>query len=196
MNTVADKFVEYNSMDASGKQISPSSNVLTFTKGSESKMMENIISSADAQQYSLSKVFTDWQPNNLTAQIAVSGVAASGQTISWKKGNASNEYFVPAKYYTYKANNASEVKSYVSAAAGATLKVPYGAGVNKSRSVSLGDTDGQTTGICDFTEAASVLSTCIFTLKGNGVHSLQPGLNIVKTTYSDGHTDVKKVLKK
>lgn len=563
MNTVADKFVEYNSMDASGKQISPSSNVLTFTKGSESKKMETIISSADAKQYSLSKVFTDWQPNNLTAQISVSGVVANGQTISWKKGNASayaiykdgslvtmvdanttsykasgsgtytikaansmgglgsgqnikvtvsssdsstssgsqgstssssqvsglskydlnqpigwsnvggkvtgsedknpvlvstmsqfleamkgteqrtiyvsgtlttnaqvyvqnaanktvyglpgsalsntthtsnanntgvlciknckniilrnltfkgpgaydidgkdnltmqkstyvwvdhcdfqdgcdgnfdintasdnisitwcrfrylitpwsggsggsndhrfsdliggsdkatgdegklkitfancwwdegckerlprvrygkihilnclysssnvgycigagyksniyvensvyataatqkkpwdcktsgsykdynitlkgcegtadaqsksgnNEYFVPAKYYTYKANNASEVKSYVSAAAGATLKVSYGAGVSKSRSVSLGDTDGQTTGICDFTEAAkSVLSTRIFTLKGNEVQTLQPGLNIVKTTYSDGHTDVKKVLKK
>ena len=112
-----------------------------------------------------------------------------------KSGN--NEYFVPSKYYTYKANNASEVKSYVSAAAGATLKVSYGAGVSKSRSVSLGDTDGQTTGICDFTEAAkSVLSTRIFTLKGNEVQTLQPGLNIVKTTYSDGHTDVKKVLKK
>lgn len=89
MNTVADKFVEYNSMDASGKQISPLSNVLTFTKGSESKKMETIISSADAKQYSLSKVFTDWQPNNLTAQISVSGVVANGQTISWKKGNAS-----------------------------------------------------------------------------------------------------------
>ena len=80
--------------------------------------------------------------------------------------------------------------------AGATLKVSYGSGVSKSRSVSFGDTDGQTTGICDFTEAASVLSTRIFTLKGNEVQTLLPGLNIVKTTYSDGHTDVKKVLKK
>ena len=87
------------------------------------------------------------------------------------------------------------MKNYVTAAAGATLKVSYGSGVSKSRSVSFGDTDGQTTGVCDFTEAASVLSTRIFTLKGNEVH-LQPGLNIGKTTYSDGHTDVKKVLKK
>lgn len=57
-----------------------------------------------------------------------------------KSGN--NEYFVPAKYYTYKANDASEVKNYVTAAAGATLKVSYGAGVSKSRSVSFGNTDG------------------------------------------------------
>lgn len=41
-----------------------------------------------------------------------------------KSGN--NEYFVPSKYYTYKANDASEVKNYVTAAAGATLKVSYG----------------------------------------------------------------------
>lgn len=97
---------------------------------------------------------------------------------------------------TIKANDASEVKNYVTAAAGATLKVSYGSGVSKSRSVSFGDTDGQTTGICDFTEAASVLSTRIFTLKDNEVQTLQPGLNIVKTTCSDGHTDVKTVLKK
>lgn len=32
--------------------------------------------------------------------------------------------------------------------------------------------------------------------EANEVQTLQPGLNIVKTTYSDGHTDVKKVLKK
>ena len=57
-----------------------------------------------------------------------------------KSGN--NEYFVPTKYYTYKANDASEVKNYVTAAAGATLKVSYGAGVSKSRSVSFGNTDG------------------------------------------------------
>ena len=111
-----------------------------------------------------------------------------------KSGN--NEYFVPSKYYTYKANDAFEVKNFVTAAAGATFKVSYGSGVSKSRSVSFDDTDGQITGVCDFTEAASVLSTRIFTLKGNEVQILQPGLNIVKTTYSDGHTDVRTVLKK
>lgn len=98
-----------------------------------------------------------------------------------KSGN--NEYFVPSKYYTYKANDAFEVKNFVTAAAGATFKVSYGSGVSKSRSVSFGDTDRQTTGICDFTEAASVPSTRIFTLKGNEVQTFQPGLNIVKTTY-------------
>lgn len=125
--------------------------------------------------------------------ITLKGCEGASEAQS-KSGN--NEYFVPSKYYTYKANDASEVKNYVTAAAGATLKVSYGSGVSKSRSVSFGDTDGQTTGVCDFTEAASVLSTRIFTLKGNEVQTLQPGLNIVKTTYSDGHTDVKTVLKK
>ena len=38
------------------------------------------------------------------------------------QSKSNNEYFVPTKYYTYKANDASEVKNYVTAAAGATLK--------------------------------------------------------------------------
>lgn len=63
-------------------------------------------------------------------------------TADAQSNSGNNEYFVLAKYYTYKANDASEVKNYVTAAAGATLKVSYGAGVSKSRSVSFGNTDG------------------------------------------------------
>lgn len=49
MNVVADKFVEYNSMDANGKVISPESLVLKFTKDSNSNEYETILTAEQAE---------------------------------------------------------------------------------------------------------------------------------------------------
>lgn len=88
MNTYADRFVEYNSKDSNGKTVSPASHVLTFTKNG-SKQYNTILSASEAAAYALSKVFADWQPNNLAAQVSVSGLSANGTTLSWQKDNAS-----------------------------------------------------------------------------------------------------------
>ncbi|MDE5846572.1 MAG: hypothetical protein K2H71_04410 [Muribaculaceae bacterium] len=72
MNCAADKFVEYNTMDANGNRISPASNKLTFTHSSGDKTYETILSDVEAEEYAISKVFPDWDPETIAAQAEYS----------------------------------------------------------------------------------------------------------------------------
>ncbi len=83
MNVVADRFVEYNTMDADGNVISPESNILTFTKDKNSKEAETIISAEEAALYTLENVFTDWAPADLTQQAVMSTVKVADGQLSW-----------------------------------------------------------------------------------------------------------------
>lgn len=57
MNSVADGFYEYNTMDESGKTISPASNVIKFYLASNEKEYETIIDETEAAKYTKEKVF-------------------------------------------------------------------------------------------------------------------------------------------
>ena len=72
MNCAADKFVEYNTMDINGNRISPASNKLTFTHSSGDKTYETILSDVEAEEYAISKVFPDWDPEAIAAQAKYS----------------------------------------------------------------------------------------------------------------------------
>ena len=72
MNCAADKFVEYNTMDTNGNRISPASNKLIFTHSSGDKTYETILSDVEAEEYAISKVFPDWDPEAIAAQAEYS----------------------------------------------------------------------------------------------------------------------------
>ena len=57
MNSAADGFYEYNTMDESGKNISPASNVINFTHSTGDKQYETIINAEEAANYTKEKVF-------------------------------------------------------------------------------------------------------------------------------------------
>ena len=59
MNSAADGFYEYNTMDESGKNISPASNVIEFTHKNGNKQYETIIDAEEAANYTKEKVFED-----------------------------------------------------------------------------------------------------------------------------------------
>ena len=59
MNSAADGFYEYNTMDESGKNISPASNVINFTHSTGNKQYETIIDATEAANYTKEKVFED-----------------------------------------------------------------------------------------------------------------------------------------
>lgn len=59
MNSAADGFYEYNTMDESGKNISPASNVINFTHKNGNKQYETIIDAEEAAKYTKEKVFED-----------------------------------------------------------------------------------------------------------------------------------------
>lgn len=69
MNCAADKFVEYNSMDTNGNRISPASNEINFTHSSGNKKYETILTDEQAAEYALDKVFPDWNPEAIAAQV-------------------------------------------------------------------------------------------------------------------------------
>ena len=57
MNSAADGFYEYKTMDESGKNISPASNVIEFTHKNGNKKYETIIDAEEAANYTKEKVF-------------------------------------------------------------------------------------------------------------------------------------------
>ena len=59
MNSAADGFYEYNTMDESGNSISPASKVIKFTHSNGDKEYETIIDAEEAEKYTKEKVFED-----------------------------------------------------------------------------------------------------------------------------------------
>lgn len=94
MNVTADKFVEYNSVDKDGNVVSPASNVVTFTKDSQQKTMETIITAEEAAEYSLDKVFPDWKPAALAQQTTVGAVSLTDNTLTWEAAQGATAYAI------------------------------------------------------------------------------------------------------
>ena len=134
--------------------------------------------------YATSSGYTDYN-------ITVTGCQGASDQ---QKKSGSISYFVPSKYYSYTSYDASKVQSVVSTYAGATLNISQS---NGARSASLGFDDDDVTDI-DVTSAVrnEIVSTHIFTSNGAEVTSYQKGLNIVKTTYANGKTEVRKIMVK
>lgn len=93
MNCAADKFVEYNTMDAEGNVISPESNVLNFTHSTGDKEYETILTAEEAAEYAIDKVFPDWRAEEIAAQKKVDSIELTAGQLSW---NAVDDAFAYA----------------------------------------------------------------------------------------------------
>ena len=62
MRTAKSDFREYHTMDAQGNDITPQSNVVTFTLKDEKNTIETILTKEEARKYNVKKIFTDWHP--------------------------------------------------------------------------------------------------------------------------------------
>lgn len=89
MNCAADRFVEYNSMDTEGNRITPTSNELTFTHSTGNKTYETVLSDVEAAEYAIEKVFPDWDPASIAAQVEYEANEATD----------ANVYLVDGKIY-------------------------------------------------------------------------------------------------
>lgn len=94
MNTLADAFFEYNSMDADGKVVSPSSNILKFTKDANSKEYETILSAEQAAEFAYSKVFTSWDPATLAKQVEAPKAKLVDKQVTWDNVEGATAYLV------------------------------------------------------------------------------------------------------
>ena len=63
MRTIQNDFYEYGTTDGEGRDITPRSNVVTFTLNGESHAVETILTEQQAAKYTLKNVFPDWRPD-------------------------------------------------------------------------------------------------------------------------------------
>ena len=167
MNCAADKFVEYNSMDAEGNRISPASNELTFTHSSGNKSYETILSDVEAAEYSIDKVFPDWDPEAIASQAEYSP----------NEETAGNVYLVEGKIY-----------------AG---ELPEGQGIKVRKANARGgfgpEVEVTTTGIRE--TGSLTTGTSRYSLDGTTVGSDYKGIAIEVKTLDNGRKTAVKVIK-
>ncbi len=83
MNVAAKEFVEYKSMDKEGNVISPDSHIMTFEKNSDKNEIQTILTDEKAAEYTIDKVFPDWNPAELCKQIPAPNATINNGVITW-----------------------------------------------------------------------------------------------------------------
>jgi hypothetical protein len=63
-------FKEFGTKDATGRDITPKSNIVTFVSKGEQKTEETIATPEEAGRYTLRRVFSDWQPDKVLKTLA------------------------------------------------------------------------------------------------------------------------------
>ena len=129
--------------------------------------------------YATSSGYTDYN-------ITVTGCSGASDT---QQRNGSISYFIPSQKYSYTGYDVSKVESVVSQYAGATLNISAPAA---ARTMEV--EEDQTTGITTTDVEATVVSTQYFNARGAEIPAPEKGLNIIKTTLSNGKTTVQKVI--
>lgn len=191
MNVVADKFVEYNSMDANGKVISPESLVLKFTKDSNSNEYETILTSEQAEGYTLDKVFTDWTPGESVKQKELGMLKADGTSLTWDAVDGATAYAVfhngefvsmtATPSYTINEGSADEYTVRAANECG---------GFGKAASTTY------TSGIDNVgAESGNVVSTAYYSVQGSRVSESYTGIVIKVETFDNGKTKTTKMVK-
>ena len=66
-------FKEFGTMDATGRDITPKSNIVTFVSKGEQKTEETIATPEEAGRYTLRRVFDDWQPDKVLKTLEGQG---------------------------------------------------------------------------------------------------------------------------
>lgn len=191
MNVPADKFVEYNTMDASGKVISPSSYVCTFTKDSKKNTYETILTADEADTYSLDNLSKawNWYPATYTAQKSMNLLKADGNKLTWDAVDGAlayavfrNDTFVgmtTTESYDITEGTASE---YIVRAANEC----GGFGQGASMTTAISDT---------FADNADIMQTSYYNVQGVRVNNSYKGIVIKVDTLKDGKMVATKIMR-
>lgn len=191
MNVPADKFVEYNTMDASGKVISPSSYVCTFTKDSKKNTYETILTADEADTYSLDNLSKawNWYPATYTAQKSMNLLKADGNKLTWDAVDGALAYAVfrngtfvgmtTTESYDITEGTASE---YIVRAANDC----GGFGHGSSMTTAISDT---------VADNADVIQTSYYNVQGVRVNNSYKGIVIKVDTLKDGKKVATKIMR-
>ena len=187
MNVVAKNFWEYNTMDETGKVISPAENTVKFTKDKEVSEYNTILAAEKASEFALDKVFSTWKPADLTAQkTAVTATEKDGK-LSWEGDAQMYIVLKDGKFFSMTANKTIDL-------AGEKGKWTVRAANEMG---GFGESSTVVTGIQGIaSSAAEVASVAIYNVGGTRLSQPQQGVNLIVKTLADGSKKTEKVIVK
>ena len=186
------RFAEYNSTTASGTALSLANRKKTFA-GTHSNNPE--LTAADAAEYTIANVMggdDNWDPTLYTEQLAAPTLSGEGITITWNNSDYALCYAV--------CRNGNVVDFTTEA----SYTIPYGEIGDKftvraaNEMGGLSEASNEYTlpvaGIDETKGDTTPVSTEVFSLTGVRLAAPVPGVNIVRTTLSDGSIVTEKIL--
>ena len=184
MNVIAKNLYEYNTTDEDGKVISPAENKVKFTLNTEVNEYNTILTSAQAAEYTLDKVFTDWTPAALASQKDPIAAKVANGKLTWT-GNA-NMYMVEKNGEFAALTTETE---YTIDDASAKYEVRAA-----SEMGGFGLSESTATGIDKVISSDDAVKTVIYSVDGMQLSHLQKGINILMKTFADGSKKTSKVI--
>lgn len=186
MNVIAKNLYEYNTTDEDGKVISPAENKVKFTLNTEVNEYNTILTSAQAAEYTLDKVFTNWTPAALASQKDPIAAKVANGKLTWT-GNA-NMYMVE-KNGEFTALTSETSYDIDDASAKYEVRAANEMG-------GFGLSESTATGIDKVISSDDAIKTVIYSVDGMQLSHLQKGINILMKTFADGSKKTSKVIVK
>ena len=186
MNVIAKNLYEYNTTDEDGKVISPAENKVKFTLNTEVNEYNTILTSEQAAEYTLDKVFTDWTPAALASQKDPIAAKVANGKLTWT-GNA-NMYMVE-KNGEFAALTTETEYTIDDASAKYEVRAANEMG-------GFGLSESTATGIDKVISSGDAVKTVIYSVDGMQLSHLQKGINILVKTFADGSKKTSKVIVK
>ncbi len=186
MNVIAKNFWEYNTLDETGKVISPAENVVKFTKDKEVNEYNTIMTADKAANYTLDKVFTDWTPAQLATQVKATDATIENKKLSWNGDAAMYLVLKDNKFMAFTSDKTYDIDDVT-----ATWSVRA---ANEMGGLGEATVASTSTGIENVATATDVVSAQIYTVDGVQVSQLQQGINIIVKTMTDGSKKTSKVV--
>ena len=184
MNVIAKNLYEYNTTDEDGEVISPAENKVTFTLNTDVNEYNTILTSAQAAEYTLDKVFTNWTPASLASQKDPIAAKVAYGKLTWT-GNA-NMYMVE-KNGEFAALTTETEYTIDDASAKYEVRAANEMG-------GFGMSESTATGIDKVISSDDAIKTVIYSVDGMQLSHLQKGINILVKTFADGSKKTSKVI--
>ena len=186
MNVIAKNLYEYNTTDEDGKVISPAENKVKFTLNTEVNEYNTILTSAQAAEYTLDKVFTDWTPAALASQKDPIAAKVANGKLTWT-GDA--DMYMIEKNGEFTALTSETSYDIDDASAKYEVRAANEMG-------GFGLSESTATGIDKVISSDDAIKTVIYSVDGMQLSHLQKGINILVKTFADGSKKTSKVIVK
>lgn len=184
MNVIAKNLYEYNTTDEDGKVISPAENKVKFTLNTEVNEYNTILTSAQAAEYTLDKVFTNWTPAALASQKDPIAAKVANGKLTWT-GDA--DMYMIEKNGEFTALTSETSYDIDDASAKYEVRAANEMG-------GFGLSESTATGIDKVISSGDAVKTVIYSVDGMQLSHLQKGINILVKTFADGSKKTSKVI--